>query len=138
MQPEQGENKGGRQREVGRGGGRSALRNCLSPPATKRTPLPSAVAPGSRCGESQRADRRARALLARDSRAGCEVTCLPHPARRAEGRRGYAGRGGPGVGGGDDQAPPTSSPLAPLPEAGAEKKEGGRALQRSCLLGRCF
>ena len=61
VQPEQGENKGGRQGEVGRGGGRSALRNCLSQPATKRTPLPSAVAPGSRCGESQRADRGARA-----------------------------------------------------------------------------
>ena len=40
------------------------------------------------------------------------------------------------MGGGDGQAPPTSSPLVPLPETRAEKKEGGRTLLRSCVLGR--
>lgn len=40
------------------------------------------------------------------------------------------------MGGGDGQAPPTSSPSVPFPQARAEEKEGVRTLLRSCVLGR--
>lgn len=95
VQPGESENKGGRRgRLAGEGGGLHS-ETASRRQRRREPPLPSAVAPGSRCGESRRAGGRgsARCELGTPAPDVRSRDCLI-PAPRAEGRRGdVRGRG---------------------------------------------